>query len=247
MRRPTCRAPVRWHACRCLKVPRCDGARLRNCHSTCLTVIRHEIDYHPAGSTPSPDNEGIGARLSDLRSSGPRRGRALFNDFGLRTVLRDDTQLLLRGTGTAHFCYVVRHAPKARFVGFGLRVDSRADLEALASVPGASKVEASDWPGGGHRCVSPIRPVFGSMRLRARHGPIRCRIALRSRSTRSTRPYESTRRSGRRRAPEVIRLGHVVLETRKPARGTQHFGFIPAMSGAAGRLACGCIHAARSG
>ena len=174
------------------------------------------------------------------------------NDFGLRTVLRDDTQLLLRGTGTAHFCYVVRHAPKARFVGFGLRVDSRADLEALASVLAHRRSRRRIGPVAATGCVSPIRPVFGSMRLRARHGPIRCRIALRSRSTRSTRPYESTRRSGRRRAPRShsararrarnrrlpgnLRVVHAAFRVH-PQR----------CPGAAGRLACGCIHAARSG
>ena len=173
------------------------------------------------------------------------------NDFGLRTVLRDDTQLLLRGTGTAHFCYVVRHAPKARFVGFGLRVDSRADLEALASVLAHRRSRRRIGPVAATGCVSPIRPVFGSMRLRARHGPIRCRIALRSRSTRSTRPYESTRRSGRRRAPpKSFGSGTSCSSRRLPGNlRVVHAAFRvhPQRCPAAGRPACGCIHAARSG
>ena len=72
------------------------------------------------------------------------------NDFGLRTVSRDEALLLLRGTGASHFCYVVRKAPKSRFVGFGLQVDNRADLDALAELPGASGPERSPLPGGGY-------------------------------------------------------------------------------------------------
>src|SRR5579859_5199553 len=114
--------------------------------SSAMKLTTTQPARHPHPTTKA-------SALAYLIFDRPDLGEAehFLNDFGLRTVRRDDTQVLLRGTGTAHFCYVVRQAPKARFVGFGLRVDSRADLDALAGVPGASMVEASDWPGGGHR------------------------------------------------------------------------------------------------
>ncbi|UXU85427.1 VOC family protein [Burkholderia sp. S-53] len=154
------------------------------------------------------------------------------NDFGLRTVLRNDSLLLLRGTGTAHFCYVVRQAPKARFVGFGLRVDSRADLEALAKVPGASAIEASDWPGGGHRVrladPSGFRVDAIAGQTRADTLPHRAPLPFNSVDT-PVRINETQRPPVR--APEIIRLGHVVLELadyqETCAWYTQHFGFIP--------------------
>src|ERR1700682_115971 len=67
------------------------------------------------------------------------KAEQFLNDFGLQTVSRGEVLLLLRGTAASHFCYVVRKAPKSRFVGFGLQVDTRADLDALANVPGASE------------------------------------------------------------------------------------------------------------
>ncbi|MFP3888676.1 VOC family protein [uncultured Ralstonia sp.] len=153
-------------------------------------------------------------------------------DFGLRTVDRDEARLILRGTGAAHFCYVVRKAPKAGFVGFGLQVDSRADLDALAQVPGASKVEVSDWPGGGYR-VQLVDP--SGFRVDA----IACQEPASALPHRAPLPLNSVdapvRINAMQRPPaipsEIIRLGHVVLELadyqETCAWYTQHFGFIP--------------------
>ena len=154
------------------------------------------------------------------------------NDFGLVTVLRDDATLLLRGTGPAPFCYVVRRAAKAAFVGFGLQVADRAALDALAKVSGASMVEPSDLPGGGYRVrlADPsgfrVDAVAGQMPVAAL--PHRAPLPLNSvdaplRVNETQRPPAA--------APEVIRLGHVVLELADfqatCAWYTQHFGFIP--------------------
>src|ERR1700744_2091853 len=72
-------------------------------------------------------------------------------DFGLRTASRSTDMLFMRGTGPAPYCYVVRKAAKAGFVGLGLRFENPADLERLALVPGASPGRAVTWPGGGQR------------------------------------------------------------------------------------------------
>ncbi|MBB5411358.1 catechol 2,3-dioxygenase-like lactoylglutathione lyase family enzyme [Paraburkholderia sp. MM5496-R1] len=160
------------------------------------------------------------------------KAEQFLNDFGLRTVSRDSERMFLRGTGAAPFCYVARKAAKARFVGFGLRVNSRADLEALSRVPGASDVESSKWPGGGYRVglVDPsgfrVDAIFGQAPASAL--PHRPPLPLNSVDA-------AVRINGTQRppvgAPDVIRLGHVVLELadfqQTCAWYTQHFGFIP--------------------
>ncbi|MFP3565010.1 VOC family protein [Paraburkholderia sp. SIMBA_030] len=160
------------------------------------------------------------------------KAEQFLNDFGLRTVSRSEALLLLRGTAASHFCYVVRKAPKPRFVGFGLRVDRRADLDALAKVPGASEAERSHLPGGGYivRLTDPsgfrVDAIWGQAPASAL-------------SHRPPLPFNSVdaavRINGTQRppecAPEVIRLGHVVLELadyqETCAWYTRHFGFIP--------------------
>jgi catechol 2,3-dioxygenase-like lactoylglutathione lyase family enzyme len=160
------------------------------------------------------------------------RAEQFLNDFGLRTVARDSGQLFLRGTGAAPFCYVVRQAAKARFVGFGLHVNDMADLRMLSHLAGASEVESSDWPGGGHR----VRLTDPSgFRVDAICG----QTATSSLPHRPQLPFNSVdaavRINGTQRlpaeAPEIIRLGHIVLELadfqKTCAWYTAHFGFIP--------------------
>ncbi|SAK57985.1 VOC family protein [Caballeronia ptereochthonis] len=154
------------------------------------------------------------------------------NDFGLQTVSRSEALLLLRGTGATHFCYVVRKAPKARFVGFGLQVGSRAELNTLARLPGASEVEQSVLPGGGYvvRLTDPsgfrVDAVWGQTPATE----VPHRLPLPFNSVDATVRINGTQRPPQR-APEIIRLGHVVLELAdfQETCGwyTRHFGFIP--------------------
>jgi len=154
------------------------------------------------------------------------------NDFGLRTTSRDADLLLLRATGASGFCYVVRRAPKPAFAGFGLEVDSRADLLALTAVPGASGIEPSAWPGGGEsvRLVDPagfrVDAVAGMTRLPAlaHRAPLAFNsVDARVRINDTQRPPAAP--------PEIVRIGHVVLEIadfqETCAWYTRHFGFIP--------------------
>ncbi|MEM5403174.1 VOC family protein [Paraburkholderia unamae] len=154
------------------------------------------------------------------------------NDFGLHTVSRDEAMLLLRGTGASHFCYVVHKASKARFVGFGLQVGSRAELDALAKLPDASEVEHAALPGGGYvvRLTDPsgfaIEAVWGQTPA----STLPHRLPLPFNSVDATVRVNGTQRPPEN-APEVIRLGHVVLELadyqETCAWYTRHFGFIP--------------------
>ncbi|MFM0317598.1 VOC family protein [Paraburkholderia nemoris] len=181
-----------------------------------------------------PDPTTKASALAYLIFDRPDLGKAeqFLNDFGLQTVSRGEAQLLLRGTGVSHFCYVVQKAPKSRFVGFGLQVDNRADLDALAKLPGASEAERSSLPGGGYivRLTDP-----SGFRVDAIWG----QAAASTLSHRPPLPFNSVdaavRINGAQRppecAPEVIRLGHVVLELadyqETCAWYTRHFGFIP--------------------
>lgn len=153
-------------------------------------------------------------------------------DFGLAVASRGEDLLFLRGTDPSPFCYVVRRAPGPRFVGLGLQVDNPSDLEALARLPGAAPIREVSWPGGGRRVelTDPsgfsVHAVFGRELVEAL--PHRTPLPVNtsgsaSRVNQTQRPPVAV--------PEVVRLGHVVLELADyqatSAWYTRHFGFIP--------------------
>jgi catechol 2,3-dioxygenase-like lactoylglutathione lyase family enzyme len=154
------------------------------------------------------------------------------NDFGLRTVSRDASQLFLRATGPEPFCYVARKADTARFVGFGLQVERISDLEALARLPSASPIRESTFPGGGLR-VELIDPSGFTVHAVLGRSPAE---ALPHRPALSINTGDEVLRVNQMQrppveAPDILRLGHVVLEVADYqatcAWYTQHFGFIP--------------------
>ncbi len=70
--------------------------------------------------------------------------------FGMVRAARTPKALYMRGTDPAHHIHVTElGAP--RFVGLAFTAASEEDLEKLARIEGASKVEAIDAPGGGKR------------------------------------------------------------------------------------------------
>lgn len=160
------------------------------------------------------------------------RAEAFLFDFGLAPASRTGDMLYMRGTAPEPYCYRVQRAPRARFAGMGLSVRTRDELERLARVEGASRIEPSEHPGGGDRVVLQDPSGFTVEAIHARAtadaiptreplvlnvGPDRTRVNVAQRP-----PVEP---------PEVIRLGHVVLEVADYqatcAWYTQHFGFIP--------------------
>lgn len=154
------------------------------------------------------------------------------DDFGLITTSRTPAALHLRGTAPMAYCYRIGRGTEPRFLGFGLHVPSRAALDALAALPGASGVGSCRHPGGGESVTLTdpsgfvVEAVFGQERgeeLPARDALTWNVAGRRSRVDATQRPPIEP--------PQVSRLGHVVLEVADfqatCAWYTRHFGFIP--------------------
>ena len=173
-------------------------------------------------------------------------------DFGLRPVSNDGQLLLMRGTGPAPYCYVVQKADKPRFVGFGLEVETRADLEALSKLPGASAIEKTTWPGGGERVrlTDPsgfrVDAIFGRaavpelphrppLPLNSVDAPARVNGTQRPPFAPPGRDPPRACRARARRLPGDLGLVHPAFRLHPERR-----------AGAARRLAGGRLHAARS-
>jgi len=160
------------------------------------------------------------------------RAERFLTEFGLRTVLRDQETVLLRGTGSAPFCYAVKRSRQFRFAGFGLCVSDVLDLQALARLPGASSIESSPWPGGGKRVrlTDPSGFEVHAVAGRAAVPPLPYRPPLSFNSAEAAGRVNRTQRPPIA-PPEIIKLGHLVLEVADYqatcAWYTQHFGFIP--------------------
>lgn len=157
---------------------------------------------------------------------------AFLTDFGLQVVSKDADTLLLRGSGTAPYCYRVQRAATARFLGLGFEVATHAELEALARLPSASNIHASTLPGGGE--VLGLRDPSGfvveivhgqeAVEAQPQRAPMAMNLAdARTRINATQRPAVEP--------PAVLRLGHVVLELAdfQATCGwyTQHLGLIP--------------------
>ncbi|VVE31032.1 VOC family protein [Pandoraea anhela] len=74
-------------------------------------------------------------------------------DFGMsRAQPGDGSRLYMRGTGDAPFLYEAVLGDACRFLGAGLRVQTRTDLEQLAALPDSGPIEqVDDVPGKGER------------------------------------------------------------------------------------------------
>jgi catechol 2,3-dioxygenase-like lactoylglutathione lyase family enzyme len=181
-------------------------------------------------ASPTVKAQGLGYLLFERPDLD--RAAQFLNDFGFAVAERNADTLYLRSAGPAPFCYRVTRGPKARFVGFGLVLASREDLDKLAGLPGASAVERSAGPGGGEvvRLRDPSGFVVEAIAGQEPAAPLPHRAALalnfdalRARINAAQRPPAQP--------SEVLRLGHLVLEVADYqatcAWYTRHFGFIP--------------------
>lgn len=191
----------------------------------------------PTLSTPQPTRHpqptAKACKLAWLLFERPDLDRAesFLTDFGLQVVSRSADELYLRAAGSEPFCYRVRRGEQERFAGFGLEVDTREELLALSRLPGASSIGVQEGPGGGElvRLHDPSGFLVEVVQGRAAVAPLPQRAALPLNYGTPARINSTQRPSVQ--APEVLRLGHVVLEVADfqatCAWYTQHFGFIP--------------------
>ena len=139
------------------------------------------------------------------------KAEAFLNDFGLVRSARTAQALYMRGSCGEHHIHVVERGA-SKFVSMAFVAASAEDLEKIAELPGASKIESIDEPGGGRRVWlkdpdgNSVEVVHGIERLE----PIQhCRHPLND-------AKDGLRRAGvlvrhERGAAKVFRLGHGVL------------------------------------
>ncbi|HET8731325.1 MAG TPA: VOC family protein [Moraxellaceae bacterium] len=158
--------------------------------------------------------------------------KRFLTDFGLQVADRSPQTLYLRGSDSAPFCYRITLASKARFAGFGLALASREDLVTLSRLPGASPILPALYPGGGElvRLTDPSGFTVEAIHGQEEAAPLPHRHELPLNFDTQHRRVNDTQRPPVQ-APEVLRLGHVVLEVAdfQATCGwyTQHFGLIP--------------------
>lgn len=140
--------------------------------------------------------------------------------------------LFLRGTGSAPICYRVQRADKPRFVGFGLTVSTCADLEKLSHLPNATAIGPSSMPGGGKILALTDPSAFRVEVIcgQADAEPLPHRAPLDWNEAGNILRINAGQRPPVA-PPEVLRLGHVVLEVADFQSTcswyTRHLGFIP--------------------
>ncbi|MGD9865405.1 MAG: VOC family protein [Pseudodonghicola sp.] len=143
-------------------------------------------------------------------------------DFGLLTAEKHDDVLFLRGGGTAPVVHVTCRG-ESKFIGGGLIVSSKQDLDELAAMEGSGPVEAiTDMPGGGWRVrmqhpdglqidavwgQTPVEPVA--------HRPSN-RFNWGDRKERVNQPLRPRREPGL-----ALKLGHFVMKVRNHAQTLQ--------------------------
>jgi catechol 2,3-dioxygenase-like lactoylglutathione lyase family enzyme len=133
-------------------------------------------------------------------------------DFGLSRAVRTEEALFMRGTGEQHHIHVSRKSDRQRFIGATFEMKSKADLEALAQLPGSSAVQAATEPGGGEEVVMhtpdgvEIRAIWG----RAPNATVR-HCAPNEFNNIASKPRVNASVRIARKPCEAIRLGHFVL------------------------------------
>ena len=135
-------------------------------------------------------------------------------DFGLHpAVPSSGKRLLMRGSGPEPYIYEAVLGSEPRFLGAGLKVASRADLAALARLPGSSAIEpVTGLPGGGERVRMRMRDGF---EIDALHGAAPAQPLhlpqVDDFNTAGAKPRKNLPVRVARRTQAVLRLGHFVL------------------------------------
>jgi len=137
---------------------------------------------------------------------------SFMRDFGLVTARKEPDVLYMRGADTAPYLHVTRLGADNRFLGGGLLVGSRAELDALAGLGGSSPVEAIDAPGGGWRVrmTTPDGVAIDAVWGQEAASPLPVRDPHPFNSGRDKQRHNQSLRP-KREPGLVLRLGHFVL------------------------------------
>lgn len=102
-------------------------------------------------------------RLSHVRYGHPdlQKAKEFFIDFGLVPVHETETKVYFRGFGIDQFCYVAEKTndERRKFRGGAWIVQSMAELEKAARLPGSTPITDYDAPGGGKVVV--LKDIVG--------------------------------------------------------------------------------------
>ncbi len=134
--------------------------------------------------------------------------------FGLFPVLQTKDLLLMRACNEAPYCYINEKGDEAKFVGYGVSVSSRKDLEKLAKLDGASPIHNLDMPGGGE-CVTLHDPagfqvdvIYGQQQVEALEDRDTSTLNLPNKKARVNDMIRWDHKT-----PHIHRLGHLALKT----------------------------------
>lgn len=189
------------------------GAQSSGAYET--TLLRDRATVRTATMKPSGESNMPGVTgICYVRYQAPDLNvmEAFLKDFGMTRSARTDTALYMRGTGTAHHIHVTELGNTAKSLAVGLRIDSRADLERIASRAGVAIGDTGE-PGGGVRAVLTdpngfrVELVQGQETLE----PLPVREPLVLNDSRSARRLGQLQRPSRG-ASHVAKIEHAVLE-----------------------------------
>ncbi|MNO82350.1 Glyoxalase-like domain protein [compost metagenome] len=133
-------------------------------------------------------------------------------DFGLLVAHRTEQRLYFRGTGPLPYVYIAERADTPVLGAIAFAVETLDDLQAAERLPGASRIQPLEHPGGG-QCVVLHDP--SGRRIELVHGiqPVEelpQRSALVLNSAVEKRRFGEVQRPGKG-AAQVMRLGHVAI------------------------------------
>lgn len=155
-------------------------------------------------------------------------------DFGMRTVRRDASQLLMRSAGPAPCILLARRGARSRYLGAAFSVAGEAELALLERQAGARRLPPEAIPGGGAgvELVDPAGNLLWLVCGQQPQAPLTLRAPL---HPHTNSVGHSPRVNDTVRAPleaaAIARLGHVVLQTVDFPNMAQwymrHLGLIP--------------------
>ncbi len=181
---------------------------------------------------PFPTTRATALSFLHYESPDLSRSTSFLLDFGLQIAESSDHEVFLRAANNAPFCYRITRGSTPRFSGFGLKVESRNDLERLAAIEGASAIYPAPYPGGGNAiCLTdPSGFTVEAISGQREATPLPQRAAMPLNLGTTLSRVNATQRPPLT-PPEVLKLGHLVLEVADfqstCAWYTRHFGFIP--------------------